>query len=414
MGHGSRAQDGKLGERTSVGSKGNAQPNRRVWGLAVLPLALVCVSCSRSNVRAAGPVAMPPPLVTVVQAQAQDVPRYLDEIGRNVAFESVNVTPQVAGGITERHFQDGENLKKGQLLFVIDPRPFQAQLDSAKANLAQAQAALELAKIQFARDQELVGTRAISKQDYDTKKNTVDVGEAQVEAAKAAIETAQINLDYCYIHSPIDGRAGARLVDVGNVVQANTTSLLSIQRIEPIYATFTITEQDLAEVQRKMSRGMLKALVRLPGDSESAGRPGNVEFLDNAVQNSTGTVNLRATVPNADRHFWPGQFVNVRLVLDMEKGTVLVPSQATQISQKGPFLYVIKGDDTAELRPVTLGQRQGNDVVITNGLTAGERVVLAGQLLVQPGSKVHVDSSAPAAPAPKGDAKQDSAGRSAS
>jgi len=339
----------------------------------------------------------------------------LDEIGRNTPFESVNVTPQVGGQIVERRFQDGENLKKGQLIFVIDPRPYKAQLDSAKANLSQVQASLELAKIQFARDQELVGTRAISKQDYDTKKSTVDVNEAQVEAAKAAIETAQINLDYCYIHSPIDGRAGARLVDVGNVVQANTTSLLSIQRIDPIYATFTITEQDLPEVQKKMSRGVLKAQVRLPADSENAARLGKVEFLDNAVQNATGTVNLRATIPNSDRHFWPGQFVNVRLVLDMEKGTVLVPSQATQISQKGPFVYVVKSDDTADLRPVTLGQRQGNDVVITSGLTAGERVVLAGQLLVRPGGKVHVDASAPAtAPAPKSDAKQDSARRSAS
>ncbi len=409
MGHVSRIHDAKLGKRT------NFQPIRGALGALLLLLALVCVSCGKGNVSAAGPATLPPPLVTVVQATAQDVPRYLDEIGRNVAFESVSVTPQVAGRITERHFQDGENLKKGQLLFVIDPRPFQAQLDSAKANLAQAQAALELAKIQFARDQELVGTRAISKQDYDTKKNTVDVGLAQVEAAKAAIETAQINLDYCYIKSPIDGRAGARLVDVGNVVQANNGSLLSIQRMDPIYATFTITEQDLTQVQKQMSRGTLKALVRLPADAENNSRPGKVEFLDNAVQNATGTVNLRATLPNADHHFWPGQFVNVRLVLDLEKGAVLVPSQATQISQKGPFVYVIKSDDTAELRPVTLGQRQGNDVVITSGLTAGERVVLAGQLLIQPGGKVHVGSGAPpTAPAPKGDAKQDSAGRSAS
>ena len=158
------------------------------------PLLMSCVSCSRGNARADSPASLPLPLVSVVEATAQDVPRYLDEIGRNTAFESVSVTPQVAGRVTERHFQDGENLKKGQLLFVIDPRPFKAQLDSAQANLAQAKAALELAKIQFARDQELVGTRAISKQDYDTKKNAVDVIEAQVEAAKAAIETAQINL----------------------------------------------------------------------------------------------------------------------------------------------------------------------------------------------------------------------------
>jgi len=416
VGRKSRTCAGKLIGKVETQVMGTLAWGKRLLGsLLLLAAAAFSVSCGRSNVQAEGPAAPPPPLVTVAQATAQDVPRYLDEIGRNTPFESVNVTPQVGGQIVERRFQDGENLKKGQLIFVIDPRPYKAQLDSAKANLSQVQASLELAKIQFARDQELVGTRAISKQDYDTKKSTVDVNEAQVEAAKAAIETAQINLDYCYIHSPIDGRAGARLVDVGNVVQANTTSLLSIQRIDPIYATFTITEQDLPEVQKKMSRGMLKAQVRLPADSENAARVGKVEFLDNAVQNATGTVNLRATIPNSDRHFWPGQFVNVRLVLDMEKGTVLVPSQATQISQKGPFVYVVKSDDTADLRPVTLGQRQGNDVVITSGLTAGERVVLAGQLLVRPGGKVHVDASAPAtAPAPKSDAKQDSARRSAS
>ena len=416
VGQGRRIASGKLTRRNGANVKGASPAGSKLFGaILLLAVATVGVSCSRSNVRAEGPAALPPPLVTVVQATAHDVPRYLDEIGRNAAFESVNVTPQVAGQVIERHFQDGENLKKGQLIFVIDPRPYKAQLDSARANLAQVRAALELAKIQFARDQELVGTRAISKQDYDTKKNTVDVNEAQVEAAKAAIETAQINLDYCYIHSPIDGRAGARLVDVGNVVQPNTTSLLSIQRIDPIYATVTITEQDLAEVQKRMSRGMLKALVRLPADAEDAARPGKVEFLDNAVQNATGTVNLRATIPNADRHFWPGQFVNVRLLLDTEKGTVLIPNQAAQISQQGPFVFVVKSDDTAELRPVTLGQRQGNDVVIASGLEAGERVVLAGQLLVRPGSKVHVASSAPATvAAPKTDGKSDSARRGAS
>jgi multidrug efflux system membrane fusion protein len=342
----------------------------------------------------------------VTKATAQDVPRYLDEIGRNVAFESVTVTPQVAGRITERHFQDGENLKRGQLLFVIDPRPFKAQLDSAQATLAQAKAALELAKIQFARDQELVGTRAISKQDYDTKKNTVDVSEAQVEAAKAAIETAQINLDYCYVHSPIDGRAGARLVDVGNIVQANNTSLLSIQRLDPIYATFTITERDLPVVQKEMTRGTLKAMVRLSSDPENGTRPGRVEFLDNSVQNATGTVNLRATILNPDHHFWPGQFVNVKLVLSTEKGAVLIPSQAAQISQQGPFVFVVKADDTAELRPVTLGQRQGTDVVITSGLQPNERVVLAGQLLVRPGSKVQTSPTPPPAPSPDPDAQK--------
>jgi multidrug efflux system membrane fusion protein len=371
-------------------------PYERLFPAGVLLMLLASAGCSRSNVQAAAP-AMPAPLVTVVNATAQDVPNYLDEIGRNAAFESVTVTPQVGGRIVERHFQDGENLKKGQLLFVIDPRPYKAQLDSAQASLAQSKAALDLAKIQFARDEEVIGTRAISKQDYDTKKNAVDVDQAQVEAAAAALETARLNLEYCYIHSPIDGRAGARLVDVGNVVQPNATSLLSIQRLDPIYANFTVTESDLPEVQRQMSRGMLKAAVRLPSDSESAAKPGRVEFLDNSVQNGSGTVNLRATINNSDHHFWPGQFVDVRLVLNTEKAAVLIPSQAAQISQKGPFVYVVKADDTADLRPVKLGQRQGDDVVVTEGVAAKERVVLAGQMLVRPGGKVRIDSSAPAA-----------------
>lgn len=397
MGNRSRIGDRRSGRSTAPGLQSRLSSRGKASSaILIVSSALFCVSCSRSNTRAENAATLPPPLVTVRAATAQDVPKYLDEIGRNVAFESVSVTPQVAGQITERHFQDGDNLKKGQLLFVIDPRPYKAQLDSAKANLQQANAALELAKIQFERDQELVGTRAISKQDYDTKKNAVDVIQAQIESAKAAIETAQINLEYCYIHSPIDGRAGARLVDVGNVVQANTTSLLSIQRLDPIYATFTITERDLPEVQKQMSHGMLKALVRLPNDPDAAARGGKVEFLDNAVQNSTGTVNLRATVSNPDRHFWPGQFVNVKLVLATEKSAVLVPNQATQISQQGPFVYVIKGDNTAELRPVSLGQRQGDDVVITKGVQAGERVVVTGQLLVRPGGPVHVDTGAPA------------------
>lgn len=375
---------------------------------AVLAL-LTTVACSRSNVQAAAP-AMPPPLVSVVKATAQDVPRYLDEIGRNTAFESVTVTPQVGGRIVERHFQDGETLRKGQLLFVIDPRPYKAQVDSAQAALAQAKAALDLARIQFARDQEVIGTKAISQQDYDTKKNTVDVDQAQVEAAKATLETARLNLDYCYIHSPIDGRAGARMVDVGNVVQANATSLLLIQRLDPIYANFTITERDLPEVQKLMSRGALRASVRLPSDSESAARIGRVEFLDNEVQNGSGTVNLRATMNNSDHHFWPGQFVNVRLVLSTEKGAVLIPNQATEISQQGPFVYVVKADDTAEFRPVKLGQREGDQVVVEAGVVANERVVLAGQMMIRPGGKVRVETAPAAAPVSNARGKANQAG----
>jgi membrane fusion protein, multidrug efflux system len=366
--------------------------------LAVALLLVTGVACNRSA--QAAPPAMPPPLVTVTKATSQDVPKYLDEIGHNTAFESVTITPQVGGRITERNFRDGENLTKGQLLFVVDPRPYQAQVDAAKASLAQAKAALDLAKIQFARDQQVIGSRAISKQDYDVKSNAVDVDQAQVESAQAALETAQLNLEYCFIHSPIDGRAGARLVDVGNVVMANSTSLLSIQRLDPIYANFTVTESDLPDVQKEMASGVLKAAVRIPSDPENAARLGRVEFLDNAVQNGSGTVNLRATLSNPDHHFWPGQFVDVKLVLATEKSAVLVPNQAAQISQRGPFVYVVKDGDTAELRPVQLGQRQGDDVVIAKGVAPNERVVVTGQLLVRPGGKVRVGNGPASAGAP--------------
>jgi membrane fusion protein, multidrug efflux system len=370
---------------------------RMRYGLASLLLLAAAVTaaigCKRDSAQAAPE--MPTPPVIVAQAVARNVPVYLDEIGKIGAFESVTVTPQVSGRITERLFQDGAQLKKDQPLFVIDPRPFQAQLDAAQAQLAQSRGALDLAKTQLKMYASIVDTRAVSQLDYETKKNTVALDEAQVQAAQAAVENAKLNLDYCYIHSPIEGRAGARLVDAGNVVQANTTALLLIQHLDPIYADFTITEADLPEVRREMDQGSLKALVRIPSDSENSGRAGALTFLDNSVQNGTGTVNLRATIPNADQHFWPGQFVNVRLVLATAKGAVLIPNQAAQISQKGPFVYVVGSDDTAELRSVTLGQRQGDDVVVTRGLKDGERVVVTGQMAVQPGAKVRVETGPP-------------------
>jgi membrane fusion protein, multidrug efflux system len=356
-------------------------------------LALFSTSaCGKEN----GGAPPPPnfaPAVTISRATSRDVPTYLNEIGRSGAFESVTVTPQVGGRILERHVQDGAQLKAGQLLFTIDPRPYQAQLDAAQAQLAQSRAVLDLALTQLKMYESITDIRAVSALDLETKKNTVAVDRAQVQAAEAAVENAKLNLDYCYIHSPIDGRAGARLVDVGNVVQANTTQLLLVQRLDPIYADFTITEGDLPNVQAEMSRGTLQTLVRLPSDSAQDARRGTLTFLDNAVQSGTGTVNLRATIRNPDHHFWPGQFVNVQLILSVTHSAVLIPNQATQISQKGPYVYVVKQDDTVEFRTVTLGQRQDDNVVVMSGVTAGERVVLTGQLAVTPGVKVRVASS---------------------
>ena len=223
----------------------------------------------------------------------------------------------------------------------------------------------------------------------NAKKNAVEVAEAQVKQNQAAVENARLNLDYCTIRSPINRPAGQRLVDLGNVVTANSGSLLVIQRFDPIYADFTITENDLTVVQRNMARGTLKTEVRLVDEPEKS-RDGKLTFLDNSVQDQTATVKLRATITNDDRRFWPGRFANIRLILGMQQSAVFIPAVATQMSAKGSFVYVIKPDSTAELRPVTMGQRQGDLVVVNKGISSGERVVATGQLGVTPGGKVRI------------------------
>jgi multidrug efflux system membrane fusion protein len=339
----------------------------------------------------------PPAPVTVAAATTEDVPFYIDAVGRIVAREVVSVQPQVSGRVVKIQFADGADVKAGEVLFSIDARPFQAQLNQAEANLAEAQAALNLAKTNFARVENITDPRAVSRQDYDTKKNAVDIADAQVRQNRAAVERARLDLEYCTIRAPIDGRAGQRLVDVGNIISANNRALLVIQRLDPIYADFTVTEHDLSAVQRNMARRTLRVEVSLP-DETGEPRRGNLTFLDNAVQEGSGTVKLRATIPNADRRFWPGRFVKVRLVLDSRPQAVLVPASAPQMSATGSFVYVVKQDSTAELRPVKLGQRQGDFVVVDEGLKSGERVVVRGQLGVTPGGKVRIPSSGDGSP----------------
>lgn len=356
-----------------------------LWAFLVL-MVLLSASCGK---KAPASFERPPAPVTVVTAVAQDVPIYLDEIGKVVAREVVSIQPQVSGRITRIHFTDGADVTTGQILFTIDPRPYEAQLNSAEANLGQAKAALDLAKINFERVASVTDQRAVSRQDYDAKKNAVAVAEAQVKQNEAAVQTARLNLEYCTIRSPINGRAGQRLVDLGNVVTANSGSLLVIQRLDPIYADFTITESNLTAVQRNMASGTLKVEVRLPNEPDKP-RNGALTFLDNSVQESTGTVKLRATLPNGDRRFWPGRFANVRLILGVHRQAVLIPADAPQMSAKGTFVYVVKADSTAELRPVKVGQRQDELVVIEQGVKAGEHVVRSGQLGVTPGGKVTI------------------------
>ncbi|HVT87493.1 MAG TPA: efflux RND transporter periplasmic adaptor subunit [Tepidisphaeraceae bacterium] len=360
--------------------------------------------------------------VTAAAAFSRDVPVYLDEIGKVVAMDSVAVVPQVAGKVISTQVEDGAYVKKGQLLFEIDPRPFEAALASAKASLAQNRADLDWAQADFKRTEELMSTNVVSQLEFEQKKSVLGVDQAKIDASQAAIQMAELSLEYARILAPIEGRAGARLVDPGNVVKANEGTMLVIQRLDPIYAEFTVTENDLGTVRKFMAdHGMevgneanlgLKVEVDVPANSErvmatltkaiaqpatapAQKRAGTLTFMDNSIQAGSGTVKLRATVPNSDHYFWPGQFVNVRLVLTTQKNAVLIPAAAEQIGQQGPYVYVVGNDQTAQMRPIVPGQRQGDALVVEGGLAAGEQVITSGHMLVQPGSKVMVLPSAP-------------------
>ncbi len=310
--------------------------------------------------------------VLVAKVITKDVPLYLDEIGTCAAYEMVQVQAQVSGQIVARNFQDGADVKKGDLLFTIDPRPYQAALEQAQGQLAQAQSKLVLDQITLKRQQELRARNVISAQDLDTAQATVKSDEATVKTAEGAVAAAQVNLDYCNIRSPINGRAGLRLVDVGNVVTGGNGGgggavLLTIQGLDPIYTDFTVSETDLPLVRRYLGGPNVKVETRSPD----------------------GSMPPRSVTPNPDRALWPSEFVRVRFILDKLKDANLVPSQAVQISQSGPFVFVVKPDNTVDLRQVKPGQQQDGDTqVIENGLKAGETVVVIGQLALAPGTKV--------------------------
>src|SRR5213592_384297 len=324
-----------------------------------------------SEVKASQP---PPRTVVVANVTTKDVTLYLDEIRTCAAYETVQVQAQVSGQIIGRHFQDGADVKKGDLLFTIDPRPFQAVFEQAKA-----QAALD--QITLKRQQELRARNVNSPQDLDTAR-------ANAEKSEAAAAAAQVNVDFCYIKSPINGRVGLRNVDVGNLVGPSSSPLVTIQGLDPIYTDFTVSETDLPLVRRYLDGPNVKVETRSP-DGGKPPRTGDLYFIDNAVQPGSGTVKARGVTPNPDRALWPSEFVRVRFILDMLKNAMLVPAQAVQVSQSGPFVFVVKTDNTVDLRPVKPGQRQEGDLtVIENGVKPGETVVVTGQLALSPGAKV--------------------------
>jgi multidrug efflux system membrane fusion protein len=335
---------------------------------------LVLLRTFQRGVGTLKPAQAPVRPVTVAKVVTKDVPLYLDEIGACAAYETVQVQAQVNGVIIGRHFQDGSDAKKGDLLFTIDPRPFQAALDQAKAQA-------ELDQVTLKRQEDLRARKVISQQDYDTAL-------ANEQKSQAATEAAQVNLDWCYIKSPINGRVGLRNVDVGNLVGPSTPSLVTIQGLDPIYTDFTVAENDLPLVRKYLGGSNVKVQTHL-ADGSITPRTGDLYFIDNAVQPGSGTVKARGVTPNPDRALWPSEFVRVRFILDMLKNATLVPAQAVQVSQSGPFVFVVKPDNTVDLRPVKPGQRQEGDLtVIESGVKPDETVVVTGQLALAPGAKV--------------------------
>lgn len=332
--------------------------------------------------KAAQPAPRPASVAKVI---TKDVPLYLDEIGTCAAYETVQVQAQVSGVINARHFQDGSEVKKGDLLFTIDPRPYQAVLDQAKA-----QAALD--QLNLKRQEDLRARKVIAQQEYDTSL-------ANAQKSQAAVEAAQVNFDYCFIKSPINGRIGLRNVDVGNLVGPSTPALVTIQGLDPIYTDFTVAENDLPLVRKYLGGSNVKVETYL-ADGSITPRVGDLYFIDHAVQPGSGTVKARGVTPNSDRALWPSEFVLVRFILDTLKDATLVPTQAVQISQAGPFVFVVKADNTVELRPVTPGQRQQGDLtVIESGVKPDETVVVTGQLALSPGGKIAPQPYEPQTPA---------------
>src|SRR6266404_4967682 len=359
--------------KTAGGKKQQRIPRWGVFLFVILAAFAVARTLQRGveQKKAAQPPARP---VLVAKVLSKDVPIYLDEIGTCAAYETVLVQAQVSGKILARHFQDGADVKKGDLLLTIDPAPYQAALDQAKA-----QAALD--QVTLKRQADLRGRNVIAPQDYD-------IAVANAQKSQAAAEAAQVNFDYCYIKSPINGRIGLRNVDIGNLVGPSTGSLVTIQGLDPIYTDFTVAETDLALVRKYLGGPNVKVETYL-ADGSIAPRVGDLYFIDNAVQPGSGTVRVRGVTPNPDRALWPSEFVRVRFILDMLKNAMLVPSQTVQVSQGGPFVFVVKPDNTVDLRPVKPGQRQEGDLtVIESGVKPGETVVVTGQLALAPGAKV--------------------------
>jgi multidrug efflux system membrane fusion protein len=373
-----------------AGSRNRLHPAARAWCFgALLANLLVLGGCASKVVQSSGmPMEVRVP-VTVGKVTQKSVPVQVEVIGNVEAYSNVSVRAQMAGEIERAYFTQGQDVKKGDLLFTLDRRPFQAALNQLEANLERDQAQLANAHAQAERNAKLFQAGIISKDQYDTFRTNAQAEEATVRADQAAIENAKINLSYCSIYSPLDGRTGSYQIYPGNIAKENDTVLVVINQVHPIYVTFAVPEQYLAVVKDYQARGPLGVEATVPNDSHPPSL-GQLTFIDNAVDTATGTIKMRATFPNPDNRLWPGQFVNVAMRLTVQPNACLVPSQAVQTGPMGKYLFVVKADGKADLRPVVVGETVGEETVIEKGVAPGETVVTDGQLLLAPGSMVEI------------------------
>jgi membrane fusion protein, multidrug efflux system len=336
--------------------------------------------------------------VTAGTVASTNVPVFLNAIGTVQAYNMVTIKSRVDGQILKIAFHEGQDVKAGDPLIQIDPRPFQAALDQAVANQEKDLANLANAQRNLARDSAIVKSNlAVSQQQYDNDKAAVATNQALVDSDKAAIEAARLNLSYADIRAPIDGRLGLRLVDIGNMVRAtDATGLVTISQLKPIFISFTVPQEDLHKIHEKQAAGDLVVLA-LGSDNKTELAEGKLSVIDNAIDQPTGTIRLKATFANNDERLWPGEFVNVRLVLTVRKGAPTVPAQTVQDGPTGSYAYVIKEDNTVERRPVEVAAVQDGLAVIAKGLSPGEKVVVEGQYRLTNGARVKIEATAPGA-----------------
>jgi multidrug efflux system membrane fusion protein len=335
----------------------------------------------------------PPPQpvpVTVAPVVQRDVPVQLKTIGNVEAYATVSIKARVGGELKQVNFKEGQDVKKGDLLFVIDPRPLEAALKEAQARLARDKALAKKAETDARRYTDLVKRDFVSREQYEQAQATSESLHAVVQADEVAVETARLQLSYCFIPAPLSGRTGNLLADQGNLIKADADkAMVVINQIQPIYVSFAVPELHLQEIKKYMALGQVKVEAVLARE-EKQPEEGLLTFVNNTVDIATGTILLKATFANQEKRLWPGLFVNVVVNLTTEPKAVLVPAQAIQTGQGGQFVFVIKPDLTAETRPVVVGRNLDGEVVVQQGLQPGEQVVTDGQLRLVPGAKVEV------------------------